>query len=90
MVINTDGSRQLIPIKLNCSQKFIEITSHSLYDISCALSDNIFYYVWGLCHDEKEEVISEPKQTQFKYFDEIFFNYYQITYKTLNIEENNK
>jgi alpha-tubulin suppressor-like RCC1 family protein len=65
------------------SSKFIDIASHYNKDISIALSVNGIYYVWGNCGKEK---IKEPKETDFKSFDDIFVEYFQITYKTLDFK----
>jgi RCC1 and BTB domain-containing protein len=68
------------------TNEIIEIASHYNYSISIALTVNGIYYVWGEC-GEKEE-IREPIETEFKSFDEIFAQYFGITYKTLNFSEN--
>jgi hypothetical protein len=43
---------------------------------------NGIYYVWGEC-GEKEE-IREPKETEFKSFNDIFYHYFGITYRTID------
>jgi hypothetical protein len=65
------------------SNKFIDITSHFKYGISIAVTTNGFYYIWGEFGEEK---LKEPKETEFKSFDDIFAEYFQITYGTLRID----
>jgi alpha-tubulin suppressor-like RCC1 family protein len=73
---------KISPKKLTInSNKFIDIASHNEYYISIALSLNGIYYIWGNCG---EKVIKSPKETEFKSFNDIFVEYFQITYKTLN------
>jgi alpha-tubulin suppressor-like RCC1 family protein len=69
-----------IPIKLNIENKFKDIASYSSCYISAALSVNDIYYVWGYCDDE---VITEPKETHFTSFNDIFANFNQITQKPI-------
>jgi hypothetical protein len=57
--------------------KFIDIASHSHYNISIALSINGIYYIWGKCGGE---LIEEPKETKLESFDDIFNQYFGITY----------
>jgi len=66
----TEEKKQWIPIKMNHSEKFIDIASHYQYHISAALSDKGLYYFWGECGEKG--IISSPKETQFKSFEEIF------------------
>jgi hypothetical protein len=46
---------------------------------------NCIYYIWGDC---KRGHLKEPIETQFKSFDEIFANFYDITHKTLKFNKN--
>jgi hypothetical protein len=69
--------------KIINENKFIDIESHYNYNISIALSVNAIYYVWGECG---EKDIEEPKETEFKSFDDIFEYYFGITYKTTEDE----
>jgi RCC1 and BTB domain-containing protein len=46
---------------------------------------NGIYYIWGNCGKEE---IKEPKETQFESFNDIFAEYFQITYKTLCLNRN--
>jgi len=68
-----------MPIKLIHSSKFIDIASHDSY-ISSALSTDGLFYVWGQCG---KELITKPKETDFKSFNDIFGNYSRITYKPI-------
>ena len=74
-----DRETQITPKKLNIKEKFTEISAHFHENISVALSENGYYYIWGNC----EEVITEPKETEFKSFEEIFENYLKINYKPI-------
>jgi alpha-tubulin suppressor-like RCC1 family protein len=85
--IYTPDKKQIIPIKLEISNKFIEIASHCAYNISIALSENNIYYVWGKC---EEENVDDPQETEFKSVNDIFIHYFGITYKTLNIDSEMK
>jgi hypothetical protein len=73
---------QITPKKLEINKnKFIDISSHYIYNISIALSMNGIYYVWGKC--EKEMI----KETEFKSFDDIFDHFEGITFRTLNSQQ---
>jgi hypothetical protein len=76
---NTEKEIQLRPIKLIYSQKFIEIASHCTHFFSAALSNNDLYYVWGNCGEN--DMINEPKETEFQSFQELFAHYFEITPK---------
>ena len=76
--IITTTYRQIIPIQLSHTFKFKQIASHNRYCFSCALSINGLYYIWGKVSEK--EIIRKPKETQFKSFNEIFINYFGITY----------
>jgi alpha-tubulin suppressor-like RCC1 family protein len=67
------------------TKKLLKIVSHYNNFISITLTVNGIYYAWGEC--EKKE-IREPKETEFKSFDEIFAKYFEITHKSLNLSEN--
>jgi serine/threonine protein kinase len=62
--------------------KFIDIATHSRYMILIALSLNGIYYVW-------EPFDQEPKETDFKSFDEIFAVKFRITMKAIHIRSDN-
>jgi alpha-tubulin suppressor-like RCC1 family protein len=63
--------------------KFIDIATHSLNDISIALSVNGVYYFW----DDSE--FQQPRETDFKSFDEIFAVKLRITAKAIHIQSDN-
>ena len=75
-----DKETQITPKKLNIKEKFTDISAHSHYNISIALSVNGLYYIWGKCG---EEVITEPKETKFKSFEDIFEYYLKINYRAI-------
>jgi hypothetical protein len=79
---NNGVEKQETPKKLTIN-KFIDIESHFQYYISTALSVNGIYYVWGHCETEE---IKEPKETELKSFNDIFYHYFGITHKTTEIE----
>jgi alpha-tubulin suppressor-like RCC1 family protein len=62
--------------------KFIDIATHSHYDISIALSVNGIYYVW-------DRFESKPRETHLKSFDEIFAEMLGITMKAIYIQSDN-
>jgi alpha-tubulin suppressor-like RCC1 family protein len=66
------------PIKLTGSDRFINIASSFMEDISVAQSINNNFYVWGNCG---EETHLTPLLTCCKSFDEVFSNYTCIQYK---------
>jgi alpha-tubulin suppressor-like RCC1 family protein len=66
--------------KLNHSNKFCDIATHRSCDFFAALSENGIYHVWGK-FDKKDDIIYEPKETNYKSFNEIFIKYSQITCK---------
>jgi alpha-tubulin suppressor-like RCC1 family protein len=73
---------QNTPKKLTIDEnKFIDIASHHKYNILVALSVNNVYYVWGECG---EEIIKEPKETDFKSFEDVFDHFFGITHKTID------
>ena len=72
-----DREKIVYPQKLNHSEKFTDISSHSHENISIFVSDKNVFYIWG------NEVITEPKETKFKSFDEIFEYYLKINYKPI-------
>jgi hypothetical protein len=69
-------------IKSFRENKFIDIATHSHYDTSIALSVNGIYYVW-------KRFASEPRETGFKNFDEIFAERLGITIKAIPIRSDN-
>jgi hypothetical protein len=90
-----DG-QQLMPLKLENPNKFINLASHYFYNISITLSVDNVYYVWGKCGHRDEDLIKEPKEIEFKSFNEIFDKYLGINYqimrfsnKTINIQNLN-
>jgi len=76
-----ENKKQLTPKKLAHSNKFIDISSHFLNDISSALSKSGLFFVWGKCG---EEVVSKPKETNLKSFNDFFANYLKITHGTIS------
>jgi hypothetical protein len=68
---------QKTPKKLTIN-KFIDIESNYNFKILTALSVNGIYYVWGEFGEK------EPKETEFKSFNDIFIHYFGITHKTHN------
>jgi hypothetical protein len=63
--------------------EFINIEAHNDYNILAALSENGKYFAWGEFGEEK---IEEPKPIKFESFYEIFNYYFEISLKTMNLE----
>jgi ankyrin repeat protein len=63
--------------------KFIDIATHSLNNISIALSVNGIYYVWS------DSYFPDPEETDLKSFDEIFAEKLRITAKAIHIQSDN-
>jgi hypothetical protein len=61
--------------------KFKDIETHNDYNILAALSENNFYFVWG---DYGGAKIDKPKQIEFNSFYDLFFNYLEVTHKTMD------
>jgi alpha-tubulin suppressor-like RCC1 family protein len=80
---NNCFQNQSIPTKILTKNQFIDIAAHKECNISVALSVDGIYYIWGFCG---QEIITNPKPTQFDSFDRIFLNYYGITYKSISSE----
>ena len=77
------------PHRIKTEIKFIDISSHWFYrlsGISIALSQDGIYYNWGQCG---KEIIRTPKSTNFESFVEIYAEYFKITNKAINFEEQN-
>jgi alpha-tubulin suppressor-like RCC1 family protein len=82
---NNGCEEQNTPKKITINEnKFIDIASHYWHKISIALSMKGIYYVWGNCGEN--EMIKEPKETEFKSFNDIFNHYFGITYETTEDE----
>jgi alpha-tubulin suppressor-like RCC1 family protein len=77
--ISEMGSKETKSFREN---KFIDIATHSLHNISIALSVNGTYYYWG-------NGVREPKESDIKSFDEIFAVNLKITAKTIRIQSDN-
>jgi alpha-tubulin suppressor-like RCC1 family protein len=78
---NNNFQNQNIPTKILTQNQFIDIAAHKDFNISVALSVDGIYYIWGLCG---QEIITNPKATQFDSFNRIFLNYYGITHKSIS------
>jgi hypothetical protein len=75
----------LIPMKIETSNKFMDIISHHYFNISYALSVKGRHYIWGNSND-LEEVNKELKETNFEIFNEIFKKISNITVTTIDSE----
>jgi alpha-tubulin suppressor-like RCC1 family protein len=80
---NNCFKNQSIPTKILTQNQFIDIAANKDCNISVALSVDGIYYIWGDC---RQEIITNPKPTQFDSFDRIFLNFYEITYKSISNE----
>jgi RCC1 and BTB domain-containing protein len=72
---NENNTNQSNPVKITVSQKFNEIISSHLTNISVAKAVDGYCYVWGEC---KNESFSTPQKTEIKSIDEIFAKYSKI------------
>jgi hypothetical protein len=61
--------------------KFNDIAAHFEHYLSAAVSEECIYYIWGEFNEEK---MKAPKETTFESFQQIFANYFQITYKEIH------
>jgi tRNA A-37 threonylcarbamoyl transferase component Bud32 len=85
---NQKEENELSPHRIKIETKFIDISSRWFYDkgFSIALSQNGIYYNWGECG---EEIFRTPKRTNFESFVDIYAEYFKITPKAINFEEEN-
>jgi alpha-tubulin suppressor-like RCC1 family protein len=76
------------PQRIKIEIKFIDISSRWFYykGFSTALSQDGICYIWGQCGEER---IRTPKPTNFESFVEIYAEYFKITNKAINFEEQN-
>jgi hypothetical protein len=85
-----DGSKNMImtPVKLNHENKFNDIASSFIENISVSLSLEGNFYFWGKC---REEIYFSPFQTDCKSFNEVFSFFdciqYEPTNKLLDFED---
>jgi len=82
--LGDDKDQSETPLKLNNKNIFIDIATHCAYDISIALSKNGLNFIWG---KYGAQWAKSPFEAQFRSFDEIFAKYFQITYKSINIDQ---
>ncbi len=71
-----------IPTKLIISDKICDIATIYNKNLCAALSPNGQFYAWGK-FGPKEEMVSEPSETNFKSFNDIFKQYFRISYNTV-------
>jgi alpha-tubulin suppressor-like RCC1 family protein len=83
---NQKEENERSPQRIKIETKFIDISSHWNKLISIALSQDGIYYIWGECG---EEIIRAPKPTSFESFIEIYAEYFKITHKAINFEDQN-
>lgn len=67
-----------VPVKVVCSNRFQSITSHFASNISVAMSQCGYCFVWGelstICGEEKQPV-REPRETPLNSFNDVFAVY---------------
>jgi alpha-tubulin suppressor-like RCC1 family protein len=71
---------QYSAVRIDNSNKFIDIASHFESKLSVALSDKNVYFVWG---ESGNQVISSPEEQAFNSFHNVFAFYLQITYRPI-------
>jgi alpha-tubulin suppressor-like RCC1 family protein len=79
------GTKRRDNYKIESKEKFTDIATHYNYNISVALSEKGKIFVWGQC---AEVMINNPFETPFECFNEVFAQYFQITYKTIDFKKN--
>jgi hypothetical protein len=79
---NKDDSYQSIPIKVNFEEKIIDIATYYNLYLCAALSENGIFYTWGSI-SLREETVTEPSETKFKSFTDIFNHYFRISLYTI-------
>jgi tRNA A-37 threonylcarbamoyl transferase component Bud32 len=83
---NQKEENESSPQRIKIETKFIDISSLWNKFISIALSQKGTYFNWGKCG---EEIIRKSKLTNFESFVEIYAEYFEITNKAINFEEQN-
>jgi hypothetical protein len=78
---NNNMKNHFTPTKIMIKKKFTEIASNKYCDLSAALSIDGVFYIWDNCG--KETTVT-PKSTEFNSFNQIFLNYFEITYNRIN------
>jgi hypothetical protein len=68
---NGTKEEQRFPIKLELNNKFIDIASHSDFQISMSQSIDGIYYVWGKFENKK---VLSPQSTKYESFDDILIS----------------
>jgi serine/threonine protein kinase len=74
---NGSKKMQMTPVKLTHLNKFWDIASNFIEDISVSLSIENHFYIWGKCG---EDIHLTPYQTSCKSFIEVFSMFTQIQY----------
>jgi hypothetical protein len=78
---NRTQDNELTPFKINIKNKNLLISQRIIFTtFQPHKQQMVLYYVWGNCG---QELNTEPKETNFKSFNEIFENYFQITYEPI-------
>jgi RCC1 and BTB domain-containing protein len=85
---NGNYKNQNIPLKIQVTLKFKEISSHFSCNISIAKSINEYCFVWGKCKDKNE---SFPAETTIKSIHEIYAEYsnHKLTYEAIHLDNSN-
>jgi hypothetical protein len=78
---NGDKEKHAKTVKLTHYEKFTDIASSFIEDISVSQSIDNNFYVWGKCG---KEIHTTPFLINFKSFDEVFSNFSCIQYKSCN------
>jgi alpha-tubulin suppressor-like RCC1 family protein/tRNA A-37 threonylcarbamoyl transferase component Bud32 len=82
---NGECGKRYSPCKLKLKTKFIDIAAQFNFKFSTAISEKRKIFVWGKIN---EESITRPHETNCLSFNDIFSNYLQTTYNTLEFQMN--
>ncbi|XP_054157417.1 RCC1 and BTB domain-containing protein 2-like [Oppia nitens] len=88
----TKTTEQYLPIRLNHSERFVDIESDNSYPFSAALSESGDYYVWGMSRQHDiHELNTKPKHCKaYESFIELFLEEHRITQRAVHNFNGNK
>ncbi len=72
------------PFKIKSSEKFVAIASNINYCVAATLSSRGLCYIWG---DIGGDIIRKPQMTTFTSLNDLFKNYFEITFGVIDIFE---
>jgi hypothetical protein len=72
--------KQIVPAKINCEAKFVDIYAHYGFSFSIAWSVNYTYYIFGKFGNE---IIETPAVSNYQSFNEINVNLAKLSFKPM-------